>query len=143
MSGPVLTAERQAARKGGPAELHAYLERYQVDVIVLNIGAGQVVPELAAHGWALVHLDDSYFIMVRQKLAQGMPIYKFIRSWENAPVDRGNATQRPGGGGAGAPELPAEAAFAWSYKARALRTLGRHQEALDAAVKIPKRFVVR
>ena len=39
--------------------------------------------------------------------------------------------------------VPRDATFAWSYKARALRTLGRHQEALDAAANIPKRFVVR
>ena len=76
VAGPVHTADRQAAWKGGPAGLHAYFERYQVDVIVLNIGAGQVVPELAARGWVLVHLDDSYFMMVRQNSAQGMPIYQ-------------------------------------------------------------------
>ena len=143
VAGPVLTAERQAAWKGGPAGLHAYFERYQVDVIVLNIGAGHVVRELAARGWVLVHLDDSYFIMVRQKLAQGMPMYKLIRPWENAPVDRANATQVLAEAEQALRNCPADATFAWSYKARALRTLGRHQEALDAAVKIPQRFVVR
>ena len=143
VAGPVLTAERQAARKGGSTELHAYLERYQVDVIVLNIGAGQVVPELSARGWALVHLDDSYFMMMRQKSAQRMPIYKLIRPWENAPVDRANATQVLAEAEQALRNCPAGATFAWSYKARALRTLGRHQEASDAAVKIPQRFVVR
>jgi hypothetical protein len=143
VSGPALTAEREAARKGGPVRVRAYLERYQVDAIVLNIGAGQVVPELAARGWALVHLDDSYFIMVRPELAQGMPVYKRIRPWENAPVDRGNATQVLAEAEQALRNCASDATFAWSYKARALRTLGRYQEALDAAVNIPQRFVIR
>ena len=88
-----------------PAELHAYFERYQVEVIVLNIGAGKVVPELAAHGWVLVHLDDSYFIMVRQKLAQGMPIYKLIQALGECPGGPRQCDSRPGRGGASTPEL--------------------------------------
>jgi hypothetical protein len=143
VAGPVQTVEREAARKGGPAELHAYFERYGVDVIVLNIGAGQVVPGLVAHGWVLVHLDDSHFIMARQSAAQGMPIYKLIKPWENAPVDRANATQVLAEAERALENCPGEATFAWSYKARALRILGRHQEAMDAAVKIPKSFMIR
>jgi hypothetical protein len=143
VSGPTLTAERQAARTGGPSELHAYLERYQVDAIVLNIGAGKVISELATRSWVLVHLDDSYLIMVRQKLAQGLPVYKLIRPWENAPVDGSNATRVLAEAEQALRNCPVAATFAWSYKARALRSLGRHQEALDAAVKIPQRFVVR
>lgn len=143
VAGPVRTADRQAAWKGGPAELHAYFERYQVDVIVLNNGAGHVVPGLAARGWVLIHLDDRYFMMMRQSSAQGMPIYKLIKPWENAPVDRANATHVLAEAERALRNCPGEATFAWSYKARALRTLGRHQEALDAAAKIPKRFVIR
>jgi hypothetical protein len=143
VAGAVRTAERQAAWKDGAGGLHAYFERYQVDVIVLNNAAGQVVPGLVARGWALIHLDDSYFMMVRQNSAKGMPIYKLIRPWENAPVDRANATYVLGEAERALRNCPDDATFAWSYKARALRTLGRHQEALDAAVKIPKQFMVR
>jgi hypothetical protein len=143
VAGPVHTAERQAAWKGGAAGLEAYFERYQVDVIVLNNGAGQVVPGLAAHGWAIIHLDDGYFIMVRQNSAKGTPIYRLIKAWENAPVDRANATYVLAEAERALRNCPDEATFAWSYKARALRTLGRHQEALDAALKIPKQFMIR
>jgi hypothetical protein len=143
VAGPVRTAERQAAWKGGPAGLHAYFERYQVDVIVLNNGAGQVVRGLAAHGWVLIHLDDRYFIMVRQSSVRGVPIYKLIKSWENAPVDRANASQVLAEAERALQNCAGEATFAWSYKARALRTLGRHEEALDAALKIPKQFMIR
>jgi hypothetical protein len=143
VSGPVLTAERQAVRKGGPGELYAYLERYDIDAVVLNIGAGKVVPELAAQGWVLIHLDDGYFIMVRQQLAQRLPAYKFIRPWENARVDHTNATEVLAEAERALRNCPSKASFAWSYKARALRTLGREQEALDAAVNIPQRFVIR
>ena len=143
VAGPVHTADRQAAWKDGAAGLHAYFERYQVDVIVLNNGAGQVVPGLATRGWVLVHLDDRYFMMVRQNSARGMPVFKLIKPWENAPVDRANATQVLAEAERALQNCPGEATFAWSYKARALRILGRHQEALDAAVKIPKQFVIR
>jgi hypothetical protein len=143
VAGPVHTADRQAAWKDGAAGLHAYFERYQVDVIVLNNGAGHVVPELATRGWVLVHLDDRYFVMVRQSSAQGMPMYKLIKAWENAPVDRGNAAQVLAEAERALRNCPGESTFAWSYKARALRTLGRHQEALDAAVRIPKEFLIR
>jgi hypothetical protein len=143
VAGPVHTAERQAAWKAGPAGLHAYFEQYQVDVIVLNNGAAQVVPGLAARGWVLIHLDDSYFMMARQSSAQGMPIYKLIKPWENAPVDRANATQVLAEAERALRNCPGEATFAWSYTARALQSLGRYQEALDAAVKIPKQFAIR
>jgi hypothetical protein len=143
VAGPVRTAERQAAWKSGPAGLQAYFERYQVDVIVLNIGAGQIVPELAARGWVLIHLDDSYFMMTRQGSAQGIPVYKLIKSWENAPVDRANATHVLAEAERALRNCPGEATFAWSYKARALRALGRYEEALDAALKIPKQFMIR
>jgi hypothetical protein len=143
VAGPVHTAERQAAWKGGAAGLHAYFERYQVDVIVLNNGAGQVVSGLAAHGWVLIHLDDSYFMMMRQSSARGMQVFKLIKAWENAPVDRANATQVLAEAERALQNCPGEATFAWSYKARALRILGRYQEALDAADKIPKQFVIR
>jgi hypothetical protein len=143
VSGPTLTAERQAVRKGGSRELHDYLERYRVDAIVVNIGAGKVASGLAAHGWVLVHLDDGYLIMVRQQLAQRLPTYKFIRPWENARVDRTNATEVLAEAEQALRHCPVEATFAWSYKARALRSLGREQEALDAAVNIPQRFVIR
>jgi hypothetical protein len=72
-----------------------------------------------------------------------MPIYKLIRPWENAPVDRANATQVLAEAERALRSCPGEATFAWSYKARALQTLGRHQEALDAALKIPKQFMIR
>jgi hypothetical protein len=143
VAGPVHTAERQAAWKGGAAGLHDYFEQHRVEVIVLNNGAGHVVPGLATRGWVLVHLDDRYFVMVRQRAAQGMRPYKLIRAWENAPVDRGNATQVLAEADRALRDCPGEASFAWSYKARALRTLGRYEEALDAAVKIPKQFMLR
>jgi hypothetical protein len=143
VAGPVRTADRQAAWKGGPAGLHAYFERYQVDVIVLNNASGQVVPGLAARGWVLIHLDDRFFMMVRQNPAQGMQVFKLIKAWENAPVDRANATQVLAEAEQALQNCPSGAAFAWSYKARALRLLGRYQEALDAAGKIPKQFVIR
>jgi hypothetical protein len=81
--------------------------------------------------------------MVRQTSAQRMPIYRLITSWENSPVDRANATQVLAEADRVLQNCPGEATFAWSYKARALRTLGRYQEALDAAVKVPKQFVIR
>jgi hypothetical protein len=143
VAGPVRTADRQAAWKGGPAGLHAYFERYQVDVIVLNNASGQVVPGLAARGWVLIHLDDRFFMMVRQNPAQGMQVFKLIKAWENAPVDRANATQVLAEAEQALQNCPSGATFAWSYKARALRLLGRYQEALDAAGKIPKQFVIR
>ena len=114
-----------------------------MDVIVLNNGAGHVVPGLAARGWVLVHLDDRYFVMVRQNSARGMQVFKLIKPWENAPVDRANATQVLAEAERALQNCPGEATFAWSYKARALRILGRYQEALDAAIKIPKQFVIR
>jgi hypothetical protein len=58
-------------------------------------------------------------------------------------VDRANATQVLAEAERALQSCPSEATFAWSYKARALRTLGRYQEALDAAVKIPKQFMIR
>jgi hypothetical protein len=143
VAGPVRTAERQAAWKGGAAGLHAYLERYQVDVILLDNGIGYVVPGLMARGWVLIHLDDGYFMMVQQTSAQRMPVYTRIKSWENAPVEGANATQVLAEAERALQNCPGEATFAWSYKARALRTLGRYKEALDAAVKIPKQFVIR
>jgi hypothetical protein len=143
VAGPELSAERQSAWKGGPAGLHAYFERYQVEVLVLNNAAGQVVPGLASRGWVLVHLDDRFFMMARQSSRQGMQAFKFIKAWENAPVDRANATQVLAEAERALQNCPGEASFAWSYKARALRILGRYQEALDAADKIPKQFVIR
>jgi hypothetical protein len=143
VAGPLHAAARQAAWKGGAAGLQAYFERHQVEVIVLNNGAGHVVPGLRARGWVIVHLDDRYFMMVRQSAAQGMPMYQLIRAWENAAVDRGNATEVLAEAERALRSCPGEATFAWSYKARALRMFGRHQEALDAAAKIPKQFMIR
>ncbi len=144
IAGPERTAERLAAWKGGAAGLHDYFERHQVDVIVLDTSIGRVVPGLATRGWRLIHLDDRYFMMGRQTSAQGMPIYRLITSWENAPVDRANATQVLAEADRVLQNCPADATFAWSYKAKALRALGRYQEALDAAVKIPpEQFVFR
>jgi hypothetical protein len=127
VAGQVHTAERQAAWKGGPAELHAYFERHQVDAIVLDTGAGHVVPGLAARGWKLVHLDDGYFIMVRQSFAQRVPNYTLIKSWEYAPVDRTNATHVLAEAELALRNCPGEATFAWGYKAKALRSLGRYK----------------
>ena len=144
VAGPVHTADRQAAWKGGPAGLHAYFERHQVDAIVLDTGAGNVVPGLASRGWRLVHLDDGYFIMVRQSFAQRVPTYTLIKSWEYAPVDRTNATHVLAEAERALRNCPGEATFAWGYKAKALRSLGRYQEALDAALNIPpEQFVFR
>ena len=58
-------------------------------------------------------------------------------------MDRANATQVLAEAEQALRNCPGDATFAWSYKARALRTLGRHQEALDAAVRIPKEFLIR
>jgi hypothetical protein len=144
VAGPVRTADREAAWKGGPAGLHAYFERHQVDVIVLHTGIGHVAPGLAEHGWRLIHLDDSYFMMVRQSSAPRMPAYTRIKPWEYAPVDRANATHVLAEAERALQTCPDEATFAWGYKAKALQALGRYQEALDAAVKIPpEQFVFR
>jgi hypothetical protein len=108
-----------------------------VDGIVLNTGGGHVVPGLAERGWRLVHLDDRYFIMVRPTAAQRLPIYTRIRPWEYAPVDRANATPVLAEAEHALRHCPGGAIFAWGYKAKALRALGRHQEALEAALNIP------
>jgi hypothetical protein len=144
VAGPVHTADRQAAWKGGPAGLHAYFERHQVDVIAMDTGAGHVVPGLAAHGWRLIHLYDRYFMMVRQTAARGKPIYTRIQSWEYVPVNRANAMHVLTEAERALQNCPGEASFAWGYKAKALRSLGRYQEALDAALNIPpEQFVFR
>jgi hypothetical protein len=144
VAGPVRTADREAAWKGGPAGLHAYFERHQVDVIVLHTGIGHVVPGLAERGWRLIHLDDSYFMMVRQTAVQKIPVYTRIKSWEYAPVDRANATHVLAEAERVLQTCPGEATFAWGYKAKALQSLGRYQEAWDAALNIPpEQFVFR
>ena len=91
----------------------------------------------------LIHVDDSYFMMVRQSSAGGIPSYKLIKPWEKAPVERANATHVLAEAERALRNCLDEATFAWSYKARALRILGRYQEASDAALKIPKQFVIR
>jgi hypothetical protein len=66
------------------------------------------------------------------------------KSWEYAPVDRANATHVLAEAERALQTCPGEATFAWGYKAKALRALGRYQEALDAALNIPpEQFVFR
>jgi hypothetical protein len=137
VAGPVRTAEREEAWKGGAAGLHAYFERHQVDVAVLHTGMGHVVPGLAERGWRLIHLDDRYFMMVRQTAAQRMPVYTRLKPWERGPIDRANATQVLAEAERALQTCPGEATFAWGYKAKALQALGRDQEALNAARNIP------
>lgn len=144
IAGRERTADRLAAWQGGPAGLHAYFERHQVDAIMLTTGIGHVVPGLTERGWRLIHLDDRYFIMVRQTAAQRTPIYTRIKPWEYAPVDRANATQVLAEAERALQNCPNGAIFAWGYKAKALRALGRYQEALEAALNIPsEQFVFR
>ena len=137
IAGRERSADRLAAWQGGTAGLHAYFERHQVDGIVLNTGVGHVVPGLTERGWRLVHLDDRYFIMVRPTAAQRLPIYTRIRPWEYAPVDHANATSVLAEAEHALRSCPGGAIFARGYKAKALRALGRHQEALEAALNIP------
>jgi hypothetical protein len=137
-----LTADREAAWKGGPATLHAYFERHQVDVVVLHTGFAHVVPGLAERGWRLIHLDDGYFMMVRQASAQRIPVYTRIKPGEYAPVDRASATHVLAEAERALQTCPGEATFAWGYKAKALQALGRYQEALDAALNIPPEQIV-
>jgi hypothetical protein len=101
-------------------------------------------PLVAEPGWRLIHLDDSYLMMVRQTSAQRVPVYTRIKSWEYPPVDRANATHVLAEAERALQTYPGEATFAWGYKAKALRALGRYQEALDAALNIPpEQFVFR
>ncbi len=37
---------------------------------------------------------------------------------------------------------PDRASFAWAYKAQALRELGRHEEAREAATQIPEMLII-
>ena len=144
VAGPVLTAERQAARKGGPAELHAYFERYQVDVIVLNIGAGRCRPGI---GGAWVGARTSRRQLFYHGAAEiGAGACRSTNSlgpgrmlrW-TAPMRLGSWQRRSKHCGT----VPLTPPLPGAIRRRALRTLGRHQEALDAAVNIPQRFVIR
>jgi hypothetical protein len=144
VAGPERSAERLEAWRGGPNGLHAYFEQHQVDVLALDNSVGNFVPGLMALGWTLVHMDDRYFMMVRDASAKGMPTYRRIKAWENTPVDRANAIRILTEADQALQSCPSEATFAWSYKAKALRSLGRYQEALDAALNIPpEQFVFR
>jgi hypothetical protein len=99
----------------------------------------------AAQGWVTVHLDDRYFIMVRQPVAAARqwPVYQVISPWDNVRVTPANARQVLEEANRALSQCPAAATFTWAYKANALRLLGRHDEALEAGLKIPEQLVIQ
>jgi hypothetical protein len=111
---------------------------------VFNNRLGHGAPGFAALGWVVIHLDDRYFLMVRQPVAAARqwPVYRLIQPWDNVRVTPQNASQVLEEANRALSQCPAAATFAWAYKANALRLLGRHDEALEAALKVPKRLVI-
>jgi hypothetical protein len=126
----------------GQASLAAHLTRYGVDIIILNTGMFRNVPGLRAMGWTLTHLDDRVFLMMRASDPRATPAYHLIRPWENAPVTAEQAPQVLAEADRALEACPDGATFAWVYKARALREMGREEESFEAALKIPARLVL-
>jgi hypothetical protein len=125
---------------GGVSALQTHLARYQVDAVLFENRINVVVPPLVAQGWRLVHLDDYYWLMVRQ--AQGLPTYDIIRPWTNVLVTPGNAAQVLQEATRALEQCPQGATFAWAYQAEALRLLGRDEESFEAARKVPERLMI-
>jgi hypothetical protein len=146
VAGPQRTLEGDAIWNGH-APLGPYLERYHVDVIILNTGAYGNVPLLTSMGWALIHIEDRFFVMVPRRPDMEALIehegYRHIVSWENRPVTVENARHVLAEAERALRHCPDQAAFVWSYKAKALRLLGRHQEAWEAGLKIPETLVIK
>jgi len=130
-------------RNWEPGVLPRHLDRYQVDGVVLPNSRAWRVPELLAHGWVIVHVEDRVLIMLRRSRWRG-PIYRYIR-----PACQGLAA---GGLSCVAEALatpeeapsvleeadrmlrhcPEGAMMAHAYRAASLQHLGRYAEAAEA-----------
>jgi hypothetical protein len=71
--GPQRTAERDAALADGIRTLLSHLERYQVDVVVLDYRRDLRGPALAARGWIVAHRDPRWVILVRHPSRRAFP----------------------------------------------------------------------
>jgi hypothetical protein len=146
ISGPQLWAELQL---GSLVRLYAHLDRYHVDVVVLNKGLGMdgrtLIPGLVARGWALVHMDNEVILLVPQRSDTARLIAREGYRWHpwsgQWPTTGAQALELLEEAERAIRHCP-QAGFAWSYKAYALRYLGfyheaaaaeRHVEALEAA----------
>jgi hypothetical protein len=146
VAGPQRTAEFRAVWKG-QASTRAYLERYQVDLILFKHGdfrdgASRSVPLLTAMGLVLTHLDDGFFMMAPRRPDTEDLIrregYRFIVPWAQAPVTPANAAQVLEEANRALRHCPDGARFAYMYKSAALYLLGRDREAFKASLEIPE-----
>jgi hypothetical protein len=127
----------------GRASWQLWLDRYGVDVVLLNAGASRTVSRLTAMGWHIIHLEDRWVVLGRPGEAGEIPSYYFIKPWTNESVTPANAPAVLEEANRALAECPAGATFAWAYKAEALWLLGREAEALEAGANIPSKLIIR
>jgi hypothetical protein len=97
---------------------------------------------LTERGWAFVHPDDSWAILMRTDQAPVRPEYRVIRPWANVRVTEANAAEVLVEANRALEECPGGASFAWSYKTNALLRLGREAEVLEAWLHVPEKLVI-
>jgi hypothetical protein len=119
------------------------LSSERIDFISLRHSAfdRKVYQALIDDGWIFVHMDDRYFVMVPRRPDSEALIrregYQQIIPWDNISVTAANARQVLEEANRALQHCPGGATFAWAYKVKALRRLGRHQEAWEAQLRIP------
>jgi hypothetical protein len=142
VAGEEITKAIQTALSAGPEGLHEHLSHHQVDALILPLRYGTGIPCLQARGWAVVHLDDRFLIIVPQRPDTEALIqregYHWLTRREMIPLNRAYAAHLLEETTRVVQHCPA-VTWHWSYQSVALSILGRQEEANVASQQIPVR----